>query len=236
MDPNYWINWQDYTGAELFFYGLGCFLWVIAYGIYIRNIVKFKYVEMPVFAGCCDVAWEFVWSFLAKCDLGQLFQAANVVWFLLDAGFIFTYGVLFFGAKQFISPEMTARRVFIPMCLGIAVAAGLATYYMHVQGLDNGVGGRSAYLIQLSISFLYIPLMLRQTTLEHFSWTANWLRGAGSALVVVFFFLHYPDDHFLQTIGVTAALTDATFLVLFQQKKRALAAATRPQVRQAALA
>ena len=27
------------------------------------------------------------------------------------------------------------------------------------------------------------------------------MRSAGSALVVVFFFLHYPDDRFLQTIG-----------------------------------
>lgn len=236
MDPNYWINWRDYTGTELFFYGAGCFLWVIAYFIYIRNIVKFKFVEMPVFAGCCDVAWEFVWSFYAYCDLGQLFQAANVVWFLLDAGFIFTYGVLFFGAKQFVSRELTDRRIYIPMCLGIAVAAGLATYFMHAQGLDNGVGGRSAYLIQLSISFLYIPLMLRQTTLEHFSWTANWLRSAGSALVVVFFFLHYPDDRFLQTIGVTAAITDATFLVLYQQKKRQLATAAGALVSRAVMA
>ena len=60
-----WINWQDYTGLEFFFYGVGSFLWVIAYVIYIRNILRYKYVEMPVFAGCCDVAWEFVWSFLA---------------------------------------------------------------------------------------------------------------------------------------------------------------------------
>ena len=65
MSGNYWINWQEYTGLEFFFYGVGCLLWVVAYAIYIRNIIRLKYVEMPVFAGCCDVAWEFVWSFLA---------------------------------------------------------------------------------------------------------------------------------------------------------------------------
>ena len=79
-----------------------------------------RYVEMPVFAGCCDVAWEFVWSFFAVNNMGMLFQAANYVWFFLDAGFIFTYGVLFFGAKQFASPQLTRRAVFIPMCLAIA--------------------------------------------------------------------------------------------------------------------
>ena len=25
-----WINWQEYTGLEFFFYGVGSFLWVIA--------------------------------------------------------------------------------------------------------------------------------------------------------------------------------------------------------------
>ena len=224
MTPNYWINWQDYTGTEFFFYGLGCFLWVIAYGIYIRNIFTMKYVEMPVFAGCCDVAWEFVWSFLAANDMGMVFQAANYVWFFLDAGFIFTYGVLFFGWKQFVSPQLTARGVFVPMCLFIALMAGAATYFLHVQGYDNGVGGRSAYLIQLSISFLYVPLMLRQPDLRYFSWHANWLRALGSALVVVFFALHYgTSDPFLLTIGTTAAIVDGVFLYLFRQKLRATA-------------
>ena len=220
-----WINWQDYTGLEFFFYGTGCFLWVIAYGIYIRNILKYKFVEMPVFAGCCDVAWEFVWSFLAYNTMGMLFQAANYVWFFLDAGFIFTYGVLFFGWKQFTSPQLQRRGFFVPMCLFIAVTAGAATYFLHQQGYDNDVGGRSAYIIQLSISFLYVPLMLRQPDLRYFSWTANWTRALGSAMVVVFFALHYGlADRFLLTIGTAAAIADAVFLYLFRQKQRALAA------------
>ena len=230
-----WINWEHYTGTEFFFYGLGCLLWVIAYGIYIRNIFTMKYVEMPVFAGCCDVAWEFVWSFLAQNDMGLLFQGANYVWFFLDAGIIFSYGVLFFGARQLTVPELAPRRVFIPMCLFIAAMAGAATYYLHAQGLDNTVGGRSAYVIQLSISFLYVPLMLRQPTLEYFSFNANWLRAAGSALVVVFFFLHFPDDTFLLTIGCAAAIVDAVFLYLFVQKRRRLAAPA-VAIRAAALA
>jgi hypothetical protein len=220
-----WINWKDYTGLEFFFYGTGCFLWVIAYGIYIRNILTLKFVEMPVFAGCCDVAWEFVWSFLAYNNMGMLFQAANYVWFFLDAGFIFTYGVLFFGAKQMTVPQLQVRSLFVPMCLFIALMAGTATYFLHAQGYDNDVGGRSAYLIQLSISFLYVPLMLRQPDLRYFSWTANWTRALGSAMVVVFFALHYgASDPFILTIGTSAAIVDGVFLYLFKRKQRALAA------------
>jgi hypothetical protein len=219
-----WINWQDYTATEFFFYGMGCVLWVVAYAIYIRNIFKFKYVEMPVFAGCCDVAREFVWSFLATNNMGMLFQAANYVWFFLDASIIFTYGVLFFGWKQLTIPQLQPRRIYVPMCLFVVLMAGMGTYFLHAQGLENAVGGRAAYLIQLSISFLYVPLMLRQTTLEHFSFTANWTRAVGSALVVVFFFIHYPSDYFLLTIGTAAAIVDGCFIYLFLQKRRQLAA------------
>ena len=48
------------------------------------------------------------------------------------------------------------------------------------------------------------------------------------------FYLHFPDDRFLQTIGTAAALVDATFLYLFVQKRRRLAAGV--PLRQAALA
>ena len=219
-----WINWQEYTGLEFFFYGVGCLLWVVTYVFYIRNIFKLKYLEMPVFAGCCDVAWEFVWSFLAQNNMGMLFQAANYVWFFLDAGLIFTYGVLFLGWKQFKAPQLTPRRVFIPMCLAIAVGAGMATYFFHAQGFENSVGGRMAYLIQLSISFLYIQLMLGQPDLRHFSWTANWTRALGSAMVVVFFYLHFPNDRFLLTIGTASAMVDATFIYLFLQRRAQLRA------------
>jgi hypothetical protein len=231
-----WINWHNYTGLEFFFYGTGCRLWVVTSAVSIRNIFKLKYLERPVFAGCCDVAWEFVWSFMATNDMGRLFQAANYVWFFLDAGLIFSYGVLFLGWKQFKAPDLKPLRVYIPMCLAIAVGAGMATYFLHAQELDNTVGGRSAYLIQLSISFLYIQLMLGQPDLRNFSWTANWTRALGSAMVVVFFYLHFPTDRFLLTIGTAAALIDATFIYLFLQRRKQLRAVSSPdQVSQGAL-
>ena len=149
---------------------------------------------------------------------------------------IFSYGVLFLGWKQFKAPQLTPLRVFIPMCLAIAVGAGMATYFFHAQGFENSVGGRAAYLIQLSISFLYIQLMLGQPDLRHFSWTANWTRALGSAMVVVFFYLHFPNDRFLLTIGTASAMIDATFIYLFLQRRAQLRAISSPdQVSQGAL-
>ena len=231
-----WINWEEYTGLQMAFYGVGCALWVVTYVVYIRNIFKFHYIEMPVFAGCCDVAWEFVWSFLAANNMGMLFQSANVVWFFLDATIIFSYGVLMFGWKQFKSPTLTPRHIYIPMCLAIAVGCGMATYFFHAQGFENAVGGRIAYLIQLSISFLYVQLMLGQADLRNFSWTANWTRALGSALVVVFFYLKFPNDYFLLTIGTSSAIIDATFIYLYLSRRAELRRVSSPdQIAQGAL-
>ena len=85
------------------------------------------------------------------------------------------------------------------------------------------MGGRAAYLIQLSISFLYIQLMLGQPDLRHFSWTANWTRALGSAMVVVFFYLHFPNDRFLLTIGTASAMIDADLHLPVPAAPRAVA-------------
>ena len=52
-----WLNTVDYTIPELVLFGIGCFLWVIAYGILIRNILVYKKIEMPTIAGCGNFAW-----------------------------------------------------------------------------------------------------------------------------------------------------------------------------------
>ncbi len=222
MSDIVWINLVDYTPAQIAVFFTGCALWLVAYGIYIRQIAKYKYVEMPVFAGCCDVGWEFVWSFLIVTDMGMLVRIAYYGWFLLDLGYIYTLGVLRYGWKQLATPQLQRRSLYIPACLFISVLAAGATYFMYQQGLDNNAGGRSAYLIQLTISFLYVPLMLRQSSLQHFSYLAGWLRSLGSALVVVFFYMRFPDDYFLCFIGTVAAIVDGSYLYLFTKRRRAL--------------
>jgi tryptophan-rich sensory protein len=160
--------------------------------------------------------------------MGFLLQGANVVWFVLDFGYIFTLGVVRYGWKQLTVPQLQKRAVFAPICFAIAAFAAVATWFLHHQGLDNEVGGRSAYLIQLTISFLYVPLMLRQPDLRNFSYAAAWCRSLGSASVVVFFALHYPSDWFLLTIGCTSAVVDGTFLTIFTRRRWALAAREAP--------
>ncbi len=223
----YWsqrINFTDYTPLELFLFVGGCFLWVIVYCIFIKNIIKKKFIEMPVFAGCADIGWEFTWSFLAATNMGRLLEHTYQVWFITDVA-IFA-GLLLYGWKQLTFDRL--RGWYAPACVFTTVAWVLGVYSMHVTGLDTPIGATSAYLDQLCISFLYIPLLLRQKSLENFSFAAAWLRTIGTGMNTVFMNIHYPDNYFLRFIAILATTLDCTYVYLFWSMRR--------QLRQAAVA
>lgn len=220
MDWSRWFNTEAYTPIELFLFAGGCFLWVLVYMILARNIVRKKYFEVPVFAACADVGWEFCWSFLAATNMGALLESTYRIWFAFDV-FLFI-GLLLYGWKQITVPALAKRWVYVTSCVLITVLWAAASYFMHIQGLDTPIGARSAYLDQMCISFLYIPLMLRQPRLENYSWAAAWLRTIGTGMNTVFMNIHYPDDYFLRLIAIASTMLDCTYVYLFWMRRRQL--------------
>lgn len=218
MDWSKWINFQEYTPLELFLFAGGCSLWVAVYVILLRNIVRKKYFEVPVFAACADVGWEFCWSFLAATNMGLLLERTYQIWFSIDV-FLFA-GLLMYGWKQITVPVLRERRYYIPSCILITVLWAAASYFMHIQGLDTPIGARSAYLDQMCISFLYIPLMLRQPDLKNYSYAAAWLRTIGTGMNTIFMNIHYPDDYFLRLIATASTALDLTYVYLFTMRLR----------------
>jgi hypothetical protein len=225
IDWSRWINFQEYTPIEMFFFAGGCFLWVIVYAIYVRQILKHKYVEMPYFAGAVDFGWEFTWSFLLATNMGLLLQWTYQAWFFFDL-FIFG-GLLVYGWKQLATPKL--RSVFAPMCITVAAGGAAATYFLYTSGLDEPIGAVSAYLAQLLISILYVGLLLRQGDPERFSLWAAWLRTIGTLMNTIFMNIHYPDNYFLRFISIAAAPIDFTYIYLLWRIKRA---AVRSEVSQ----
>jgi hypothetical protein len=218
------LNLTDYTALQLALYASGAYLWVIAYVIYIRNGFKYKYVEMPAFAAAGNIGWEFCWALLFRTNLGELSRYAHFAWFGLDLAIFWL--VLKYGKKQTDIPLL--QRLWVPVMLFCAVASG-AFYgsFVH-QGFDVGSTIQSAYICQLPISFLYIPLMLRQKNLAAFSmWTA-WTRTLGTGVIGVFAFMRYPDHPFLLTMAVIATLVDFVYIGLLVMRKRELAGRIDP--------
>lgn len=213
------LNLQDYTGPQIAFYATGAYLWVVAYLVYIRNGFKYRVVEMPAFAACSNIGWEVNWALFFTSDLGALSVWAHKAWLGLDV--IIFYLVLRYAHKQTDVPLL--RRYWVPLCLALFACAAVFYGTFVQQGLDVRSTIQSAYVCQLPISFLYIPLMLRQQSLVGWSlWTA-WSRTLGTGLIGIAF-MRYPDQPFLLAMAVISTAVDFLYICLFTTRRRALAA------------
>ena len=213
-----WFNTVDYTYLELTLFITGCFLWVIAYAIIIKNIRKHKVVEMPFLAGCGNFGWEFVWSFIFRTNMGLVCVYAYRAWFFLDI-YIFS-NLLRYGDKQVSSPEM--KQWFKPMCIFLTLAWAIATYTIKTTGYELVIGAISAYTVNVFISGCYISLILRIDSLKGFSLAVAWLKMIGTGLNTIFMIIHFPTNSYLHFMGILVFILDIIYIYLFVKKRKEL--------------
>ncbi|MCG8592288.1 MAG: hypothetical protein MJE66_23590 [Proteobacteria bacterium] len=214
-----------YTNWELFWYLGGFLLWGAAYVVILFKIHKFKYVEIPAFAVCGNITWEFLWGFYWKVEMfGQTLQWFYRLGALLDV--VILIALFCYGAKQVTTPEI--KRYFAPFV--VASLVGWTAFYLGFvgQGYDLPLGSNSAYVVNVVMSILYTLLVLRANDVAPFSYSIGWLKGVGTAMVTVFVFLNYPDNHFVQIMGVMAGLLDGLYLYVLWTRKRAAARQEAP--------
>jgi hypothetical protein len=212
------INTKDYTTLELVLFGVGCYMWVIAYGIYIINIRKHRCVDMAIFGACGNLAWEAVWSWhMPSTDMGLIMLWAYRFWFLFDL-YIF-WGIMQYGYKQMTTPAL--RSVFKPMMIVTTVFCTGLFLTFKIQGYDTTIGANSAFILQDFDSILCLMLLLRKPPGVYFSYPIAWLRSVGTGTNVIFMFIHYPDNYFLQILAATALVVDSTFVTICVLRRRA---------------
>lgn len=215
-DPNRFLNFTDrncipYTTLELVLFAGGCLMWVGAYYFIIINARKFKLVDMAMVAGCSNFAWEFLWSFPFRMDMGWFLVWTYRAWFFLD---IYTFWLLMkYGSAQINSPIIA--KYFKPLCLITLAWFTLLYYFFIKEGYDTLIGANSAYIAQLFISVLALTLILNNPTLKGLSFNVGWLRTFGTGANSVFMFLHYPNNHFVQSMAATSFVIDITYLWIF---------------------
>ena len=219
-NPANWFNTVDiycvpYTDIQMVLFAGGCLMWVVAYGILIHTTVKHKYMEMAAFAAASNFAWEILWSWAFQTDTGQFMVWTYRAWFFLDI-YIF-YLLLKYGHKQINNPYL--RKHFKVWCSASLAGCIIVYYYFIKQGYDMPIGANSAYICQIILSIMCLSLLLNAKTLKGFSFHFAWLRGGGTAANTVFMIMHYPDNHFVHTLGVMAFIIDVWFLIIFKQKE-----------------
>lgn len=216
-----WINTVDYTTLELILFALGCIGWVVAYVGVALMLRKRKFVEIPAGAVAANIAWEFVWGFLHGSDMGRLFTLGYALWCIQDV--YITYAVFKYGHKQIDNPRLAA--VFKPAFAFGIVAWGVLIYFYVYGGYDTGYGAMSGYILNVMMSALYINLILKHDP-NDFSELVAWSKMLGTALLSVFNMMVRGDDGFLMTLCAFTFLFDVAYIVLFYQRRRAVA--TRP--------
>ena len=130
------FNTVDYTVPQLILFGIAAAYWVWVYIVVIRDIIKNKFVGIPVLAVCSNISWEFLWSFVFYTNMGALFEWGYRAWFILDV-FIF-YSILRYGKMQFTDPALKKYFVDNPRNKGIFLeTAHPIKFYEVVESLVN---------------------------------------------------------------------------------------------------
>lgn len=221
-DPGRFLNFVDrdcvpYTILQLALFAGGCLMWVVAYALIIRNARRYRAMDMAVLSVCSNFAWEFLWSFAFKTDMGWFLVWTYRAWFFLDI-YIF-WLTLKHGASQVSTPALV--RHYKPAMFATLAAFVIVYYYFTAEGHDTRIGANSAYIAQLLISGPCLILLLKNPGLTGFSFHVAWLRGFGTAANTVFMYLHYPADHFVQAMATVAFVLDMVFLGVFLNFRRA---------------
>jgi hypothetical protein len=186
-------------------------MWVVAYAIIILNARKLHVLDMPIIAGCSNFAWEFLWSFAFRTDMGYFLVWTYRAWFFLDI-YIF-WLLLKYGASQVRTPLIA--KYFKPLTIVAMLGFVGAYYFFTKEGHDTLIGANSAYIAQIFISVFGLTLLLANPQLNGFSFHVAWLRSFGTGANTVFMFLHYPDNGFLLFISTLCFVVDMAFLIVY---------------------
>jgi hypothetical protein len=210
------INLTDYTLTQHIFFALGCLLWVFTYAIVIRTIKKSAFIEIPLVAVTANFAWEFLWSFIFVTDMGLLYVWGYRIWFFLDCFIV--YGLFKYGYKQI---ETSPLRNLSKTIIFLSIVAWIMMLYYYIRIYDAPIshnGVYSGYILNVMMSALYIPFLLKLYKSQPFSIWAAWLKGLGTLLITVFCFLRY-DDGFLLSMCVVTTILDAVYIFSLMRLK-----------------
>jgi len=214
------INLNNLNIFEMSLFGVGCIFWLITYIIYIKNIRKHQFVEIPFMVVCFNIAWEFIWSFpfgnIVGNYMGLSIQLGYSLWFLFDC-FIF-YGLLKYGYKQFDLPFLIKNSKLIAI---LTVLFGLGFFYtFNLSGYDTEIGTISAYLDNLAISSAYILLFLKQKDKSLFSYGVAWYKMLGTGLISIALVLHWSENYFLIFVTSVVLILDISYIIIFKNHKK----------------
>lgn len=208
------INLASYPLHEVLFLAVGFIGWAIAYHDVLKNIHRYKIVEIPIIVAALDIGWEFGYAFLLDNDFGPLFTWGCVLWFFMDLHI--NYHALKYSRKLVTNPWI--KKYFAIIYVFVLVHGFFITYYMRTENEDDGLGLISAYFINILISSLYIYQLFCFPHYRNkgFSYRVAWAKFIGTAAISVVCFMHLPDNQYLHSMCTAVFIMDVLYIYLFK--------------------
>ncbi|MGZ4057075.1 MAG: transmembrane-type terpene cyclase, partial [Bacteroidia bacterium] len=203
------LNTATYTVPELVLFGIGAFFWILCYIFVIKGIIKYKFVGISASVVGANFAWEFLWAFVYRQDMGEAIQIGYYGWFALDVFIVFS--MFRYGYKQALPQNQKYFRSFFAYSI---LAWGFVLYYFIKDGADNAIGANSAYAIQLLISASCLGMMLRAPFEKGISYIAAWSRTLGSLFCGIMCIMHWPNNHWILSMVIAYMVIDIFYLFI----------------------
>ena len=169
------------------------FFWTAAYLLIIRRSFIDKVHGMPVIALVGNIGWEFYYSAFAASTSATF--VINLIWFLIDC--ILLYQIFKYAPKQFAFISEQTFKLAIVVSLGISLIIYHIAYVARIDIVN------SAILQNVSMSALFISMLLLRRSSEGQSLYIALFKGIGSVLVIVLFHLihrSYQDNHLMHLL------------------------------------
>ena len=205
-----WLNLTTYSTLELSLFGIGAFFWLMCYVFTIRGIFVYKFVGISAGVVGANFAWEFLWAFIFKQDMGKLLQIGYLGWFLLDC--IIVWGVYKYGDKQVNSK----LKPHFKLLFTFSIIGWLPVLYFFTKGFiyeTTSIGANSAYAIQLLISMSCLIMLINNPGEKGISYLAAWGRTLGSLFCGIMCIMHWKDNLWIPSMVVVYMIIDIYYLV-----------------------
>ncbi|MCP4252406.1 MAG: hypothetical protein GY775_03160 [Candidatus Scalindua sp.] len=207
------INLQDYTITQLVSFFICLLCWLYAYVFVVKDTIKYKFVQIPLFAIFLNFGWEITTTFWAHPNMGDIVYIGYFGWAVVDTVIVilsFIYG------KSQLNHKILKDNFYPIMVLGLI--GGFISTFFFIRQYDLPGAPLTGFILNIEMSILFVMMALThdiRLLSKHVAW-GKFLGTAGASLT---FFLKYPENNFLITLYISIFIIDVFYIFLLYNPK-----------------
>ncbi|QRN92938.1 hypothetical protein JRI60_27410 [Archangium violaceum] len=227
------LNLVDYSPLEMALFGISGTFWVAVYILVILDARKYGFTAMPAFAFSGNIAWEFLWGYVFRTNMGELAVWGLRIYFPLNC--YIGWLLLRHGPKQFTTEALRRYGSALIACAMLSWGAILLAFS---PINDDPAGLSSATILDVTMAIQFIGLLLLvheregAAGLAKMSYPAAWLKLVGSTSAGICILLHFPPERrWVMVLSCVSFVLNVSYVIIFTR----LRAAARQKARTASI-